>query len=126
MDGGQGTLHKLFATTNPDFHIKTSYTDQYTAYFAARRHISILRACLWFLEVLTESSLLSDHILYVRRMDKRTRRLLKGTILVSEVSVAYCHIISAAAYVLRDGWCHDDQLHNLQHGSELLVTHLDS
>ncbi len=75
--------------------------------------------------MLTESSLLSDHILYVRRMDKRTRGLLKGTILVSELSVAYCHIIFAAAHLLGVS-CNDDELQNLQYGSALLATHLDS
>ncbi len=126
MDGRQSTLSKLLAITNPDFCNKTLYAGQYAAYLAGRRHISILRACLWFLEVLTESSLLSNHILYIHHMDKHTQRLLKGTILVSKVSVAYCHTISAAAYLISNGWYDADQLHHLQCGSELLVTHLDS
>ncbi len=104
----KGTLSKSFALSKLE-----SYPDD-----------SVLSyKCLCFLRSLTRSTLLSDHILYIRRMDERTKRVLKDTILVSEVSVAYCHIISAVKS-LQFGF--RDDLHTLQCGSELLVSHLDS
>ncbi len=119
-----GALQKFFGITNLGFRYKFSNTDPGHDLFASHT-ASVCFTYVRFLVTLTKSSLLSDHISYIRRMDKHTRRLLKGTILVSEVSAAYCHIVYAERILYKDGRCDRDALHNVQFGSEILVSHLN-
>lgn len=81
--------------------------------------------CLDFLESLTRSHELLVQISYIRNMDNRTRRLLKDTILVRELFVAYSHVDSAAYRILR-GKCDNGELKTLQFGCRFLASHLDS
>lgn len=124
MQEVQGTLHKMFAVAKLGFRDETSNND--TKYGTYTDHSWLSRLCFSFLETLTKSPVLSDHTLYIRRMDERTRRLLQDTILVSEVSVAYCHIVSAAHDLLKEGRYYRNQLQNLQYGSYLLASRVNS
>ncbi len=83
-------------------------------------------ALLKLLESLTGSSQLHVHISYIRDMDRSTRRLLKDTVVVSELFVAYIHIASAAETLLKTGRYNDDELENLQYGCRLLTECLQS
>ncbi len=126
MQDVQGTLFDLFAIAKLGFREKHSNVDNPRWHWQDQRALT----CLWFLDKLATSplgsGLMSDHIHYIRRMDERTRRLLKGTMLASELSVAFCHIVSAAHDLLEHGKCDRHAVRNLQLGSELLVSRLDS
>lgn len=121
----QGLLLKIFAITN--FGIRKKSSDYDTEKEPHVDHNLLSSRCLGFMMTLTKSPHLFDHILHIRRMDERTRRLLKGTVLVSEVSVAYFHIFSATQNLLQNGiknGRYDNN--NLYSGSKCLVSHLDS
>lgn len=63
------------------------------------------------------------HITFIRNMDRRARRLLKDTVLVSEAYVAYCHIVRAAGSFLGRHLEYD--LENLQYGYKVLASLID-
>lgn len=77
---------------------------------------------------LTKSDLLYDHLVYIRSMDAQTRRLLRHTSLVSEIVIAFYHLLSTAQnlldYKIMDN---DDQVqsYNLHYGSGILALYLD-
>lgn len=85
-------------------------------------HVALLK----FFEKITGSSQLCAHIAYIRNMDERTRRLLKDTILTSELYIASFHVASAAGSLLITGGCRSVDLENAYFGSRLLVSYLNS
>jgi len=123
----QGIFSKFFAA--PKLELRTNNINSSSAglrFIENFPESNLLVLCLEILKQLTNSSQLHAHILYIRNMDKRTRRLLKDTILVSEMFVAYSHIVSVAATLLTYGWYNNDEVEDLQLGSRLLASHLDS
>jgi len=56
--------------------------------------------CLQFLEGICGSDDIDVHLSLARNLDNPTRRLLKDTILVDEMCIAYCHLISHAMTIV--------------------------
>ncbi len=79
--------------------------------------------CLEFLEKLSDSDQLHEQVAFIRNMDRRTRILLKDTVFVSEIFVTYCSIVME---IIRRGRYANDRLKNLQFGSILLASYLNS
>ncbi|KLO07531.1 hypothetical protein SCHPADRAFT_1001605 [Schizopora paradoxa] len=90
------------------------------------RHCGLAITCVSFFGTLTKSRLLRNHISYIRKMDSRTRRLLKGTVLINEMAVAYCHINLAAYSFFENTWNDHEALENLRYAGECLASYLDS
>jgi len=54
--------------------------------------VTVSRFVLNFFQNLTDSEDIGVHLAFVRNLDNPTRRFLRGTILVNEVMVTYCHL----------------------------------
>ncbi len=121
-----GFFSGYFALPQLELPARSDENIMYADRIQSRGGHPLVLGCPAFLADLTNSHELHTQISYIRNMNSRTRRLLKDTVLVSELFVAYSHLVSVADRFFKHGKYDNGNLRGLQFGCKILASHLDS